>query len=123
MASDTPLGVKQQMMATGTYSDGISRDITNSVTWTSSAPAVATLSNVAGTKGILTPVTPGSITVTATYASSVPVVGTTTASVTAAALNSINITPIGSSTQLGVKNNIMQWVCTLMELHMISLIQ
>jgi len=33
--SSMPLGLKQQFTAIGTYSDGTSSDITNSVTWSS----------------------------------------------------------------------------------------
>jgi hypothetical protein len=41
---EIPNGGTQQMTATGTYSYGPSRNITSAVTWTSSAPTVATVS-------------------------------------------------------------------------------
>src|SRR5215467_11947925 len=40
-----------QFVATGTFSDGSTQNLTNSVNWSSSATAVATISNTAGTKG------------------------------------------------------------------------
>jgi hypothetical protein len=42
--SSIVLGSSQQFTATGTYSDGSTQDVTDSVSWTSSAPAVATIS-------------------------------------------------------------------------------
>ena len=40
-----PVGGSQQFTATGHFSDGSTRDLTASVTWISSAPAVATISS------------------------------------------------------------------------------
>jgi len=60
------VGQAAQFTATGTYGHGSShpsttQDITNSVTWTSSVPAVATISSA----GVATGVSPGSTTITA----------------------------------------------------------
>jgi uncharacterized protein YjdB len=44
-------------------------DVTNSVTWSSSAPAVATISNTSGTNGLATLVGKGTTTITATSCS------------------------------------------------------
>lgn len=57
---------RQQMTATGTYSDLSTADITADVVWTSGTPAVATISNGAGTEGEVTPLTVGSTLITAT---------------------------------------------------------
>src|SRR5689334_13701059 len=38
------LGAQQQFTAIGTYSSGTTQDLTNTVSWTSSAPAVASVS-------------------------------------------------------------------------------
>jgi len=84
------LGTTKQFTATGTYSDSTTQDLTTSVTWSSSSPGVAAVSNAAGTKGLATSVTTGSTTITATSGS---VSGYTTLSVTPAQLTSIAITP------------------------------
>lgn len=57
---------RQQFTATGTYSDTSTADITADVTWTSGTPAVATISNGAGTEGEATPLTVGTTLITAT---------------------------------------------------------
>jgi trimeric autotransporter adhesin len=65
IASVTPqflqLGTTQQFTATGVYSDNSTRDISADVTWKSSNPTVATISN----KGLITAVTLGSTQITA----------------------------------------------------------
>ncbi len=95
-----PLGVTQQFTATGTFSDTSTADLTSSVTWTSSAPAVATMNASSGLANVLTV---GSTVITATSGS---VSGSTTLTATPATLQSIAITPnpitigTGSSLQL-----------------------
>jgi hypothetical protein len=56
-----PKGLTQQYTATGTYSDASTADITSSVTWASSATAVATIDSV----GLATGVGDGSTNITA----------------------------------------------------------
>ncbi|MCT8179237.1 Ig domain-containing protein [Variovorax sp. CY25R-8] len=58
-------GGKTQFTATGTYSDGSTQDITSLVTWASDAPAVATISNAAGSEGLATSVSSGNAAITA----------------------------------------------------------
>jgi hypothetical protein len=84
---NVPLGVTQQFKATGTFSDTSTADLTSSVSWTSGSPAVATVN--AGS-GLATVLTVGSAVITATLGS---VSGSTTLTVTPAALVSIVITP------------------------------
>lgn len=57
---------RQQMTATGTYSDESTADITADVTWTSGTEAVGTISNADGTEGDVTPITVGPTLITAT---------------------------------------------------------
>lgn len=57
---------KQQFVATGTYSDNSTQVITGSVTWTSSNPAVATISATAPTQGLALGVAAGTTNITAT---------------------------------------------------------
>lgn len=56
-----------QLSATGRYSDNSSRTLTDSVSWTSSNPSGVTVSDAAGTRGLVTAVGSGSATITATY--------------------------------------------------------
>jgi trimeric autotransporter adhesin len=93
-APSLPLGLTQQFKATGRYSDNSSKDLTNSSTWSSSNTAAATISSsgIATAKGL------GSTTITATYSG---VTGTTTLTVTAAALASLAISPPAPSLPLG----------------------
>jgi hypothetical protein len=55
------MGGGQQFTATGTYSDSSTQNLTNTVVWTSSTPAVATI----GTTGLSAGVAPGSTTIEA----------------------------------------------------------
>jgi len=62
-----PLGATGQLSATGIYTDGSSNDITDMVTWSSSVPTVAIISNGAGTQGLATGLSTGSTIVSATF--------------------------------------------------------
>lgn len=53
-----------QLTATGVYSDSTKVDLTNVATWTSSATSVASVSNAAGSRGLLTGLDSGTATVT-----------------------------------------------------------
>lgn len=55
-----PIGANVQFVATGRYSDGVTRDITSSAAWTSSNSTAATV----GTNGIATAINPGSSAIT-----------------------------------------------------------
>ena len=57
-----PVGQTKQYTATGTYSDGSTQDLTSSATWSSSASPVATIAS----SGMVTAVSTGSTTITAT---------------------------------------------------------
>ena len=59
-------GATQQFTATGTYSDSSTQDITTSVTWNSSVPAAATISNASGMQGLATGVSVGTTNISAT---------------------------------------------------------
>jgi uncharacterized protein YjdB len=87
-------GSTQQMTATGTYTDGSTKDITSSVSWSSDDSAVFAVSSTGLVKGN----EPGSGSVTATSAT---IGGSTTVTVTVANLSSIAITPTDSSISSG----------------------
>ncbi len=94
-APSIALGLTQQLVATGTYSDATTQPVTSSVTWASDTPGTATISNAAGSQGLATSVAPGTTQITASLAGmpSPPV----TLTVTAATLVSIAVTPPGAS--------------------------
>ncbi|HET9627839.1 MAG TPA: Ig-like domain-containing protein, partial [Kofleriaceae bacterium] len=96
-----PIGLTQQLTATGTFSDGTTADVTAQATWASDS-AVVVVSNVAGARGLATAVAIGSATVTATVGT---VSGSTTVGTTGASLLSIDIPsvpalPLGLTAQL-----------------------
>ncbi|HEY0195252.1 MAG TPA: Ig-like domain-containing protein, partial [Kofleriaceae bacterium] len=59
-----PIGQSQNLIATGTFSDGSLVDLTSQVTWSSDQPAHATVTN-AGTHGVVKAVATGTATITA----------------------------------------------------------
>ncbi len=86
----------QQFVATGTYADNSTSIITSTVTWASSNPTIAAISNLQGTQGLATAgTTAGTTLITATSGSitSPPV----TLTVTSATLVSIAVTPVGQA--------------------------
>ncbi len=85
-----PLATTLQLAATGTYSDASTHDVTGLATWGTTAPLVASVSNAAGSQGLASALAQGSATVTASLAG---VNGSTTLTVTPAALVSIAVTP------------------------------
>lgn len=66
-------GGTQQLTATGNYSDGTSHDLTSTATWASSATAVATVDS----QGLVTAVSAGTTTITASYQSVTGTAGVT----------------------------------------------
>ena len=80
------MGQTKQLTATGLYSDGSKQDVSSSVAWSSSTPAISSINS----QGLASGVSPGSTTITATLGS---VSGATSLTVTAAVLGSIAVTP------------------------------
>jgi hypothetical protein len=62
----TTVGILTEFFATGIYSDGSSRDLTETVSWGSSDTLVASISNTPNEKGIATSLAPGKTTISAT---------------------------------------------------------
>jgi hypothetical protein len=91
------LGSTQALTATGHFSDTTSLDLTSQVSWSSTALAVATVSNAAGSRGVATSVGAGMTTIIASLGA---VAGTTTLTVTPATLTAIAITPADATTPL-----------------------
>lgn len=93
------LGTATQLKAIGIYSDSTKKDLTSSVSWSSSVTDVAIVSNASGSKGLATSgTTTGSTTITATSGT---VLGSTALTVTSAALVSVEVTPTNPSIALG----------------------
>lgn len=86
------LGTTQAFTATGTWSDGSTQDLTDAVTWSSSAPGVATVSNAVGSQGLATSVSVGPTTIGALHVAS-GVSGTTSFAVTPAVLVALDVSP------------------------------
>jgi Domain of unknown function (DUF1929)/Concanavalin A-like lectin/glucanases superfamily/Bacterial Ig-like domain (group 2)/Glyoxal oxidase N-terminus/Abnormal spindle-like microcephaly-assoc'd, ASPM-SPD-2-Hydin len=82
----TPVGAVVSFAATGTFSDGSQQNLTPSVSWSSSSPAVATITS----NGNTTSLAAGQTTITATSGS---VSGSAVLTVTSATLSSIAVTP------------------------------
>ncbi|KTD53578.1 protein with a bacterial immunoglobulin-like domain protein [Legionella santicrucis] len=87
-------GTTQQFIAIGLYSDGTHRLLTDQVTWASSTPSVAPISNATGSKGLAAGIQVGSTVITASLNS---VSGNTTLTVTAATLSTIEVKPVSQS--------------------------
>ena len=68
---NAPLGIgsrsQLQFTATGTYSDNTVQDLTTMVAWTSSDTSIATVSNTPGSIGMITAVSRGYCSISATF--------------------------------------------------------
>jgi len=94
-----PVGTWVQLQAHAHYSDGTQVDVTAQASWVSSDPSIAPVSAASGSAGRVTGLTPGTATVTATWAgfpASTPV------TVTGATLVSLSISPQNPTAPVGV---------------------
>src|SRR4029077_5998833 len=92
--SSLPEGERGQLTAIGDFSDGSVQNLTQSATWSSSAPSVATVNSAGLASGLIV----GCTTITAVSGT---VQGTTTLTVTSPVLASIAVTPTKSSIAAG----------------------
>jgi hypothetical protein len=90
MTYSMPASATFQFTATATYSDTSTQNITTSTTWSSSNPSIATISNSSPTIGLATGIASGVSTVAASFAG---FSATSTLTINAATLSSIEITP------------------------------
>lgn len=88
-------GSTGQFTATGTYSDNSVRDVTSQSTWSSATTAVATINS----GGLSSALTLGTSVITATFNG---ISGTTSLTVTSAALQSIAVTPVNPNAVQGL---------------------
>ena len=94
VAENTSIG----LVATATLADTTTQNITSSVLWTSSNPAVATMSDASGSFGQAAGVAPGTVTILATFSGQV---GVASLAVTNATVSSITIKPATADIALG----------------------
>jgi trimeric autotransporter adhesin len=92
------LGTKRQFTVIATWSNGTASNVSDVANWSTSNPAVATVSDAAATKGLATSVATGTATISAAFAG---LTGSTTLTVTAAVLTSIDVTPTNPSIASG----------------------
>jgi len=90
-------GATLQFSATGLYTDGSRPDVTEQVQWTSLTPAIVSISNAAGSRGLATARSVGGpVTIRATLSGS-EIVAERTLTVTAPTLSSLTLTPTAAS--------------------------
>jgi len=87
---NVPLGETEQFTATGTLGDGATENLTSQVTWASATTSVATVSNIAGSRGVATTQSAGTSSISATLDG---ITGSTLFTVSPAVLVSIAVAP------------------------------
>jgi hypothetical protein len=97
-SATVPMGMTQPLVATATFSDGSTQDLTAFAGWSSSVPTCAAVSNAPGTEGLVTGVAPGVATITAAYQG---LSGTLTITVSSATVTSIDVTSATSTVPIG----------------------
>jgi uncharacterized protein YjdB len=101
LGASVPAGRHQQFKATATLTDQTMRDATKEVSWSSTDPDIATIVATGDTAGDATAVDTGPVTIGATlHQGAVELTQTTTLTVVAAVLDSIEVDP--SSVTLGL---------------------
>jgi len=93
-------GLTSQFIANGVYTDNTTQDLTAYVAWTSSDTTVASISNAAASHGLVTGVSPGSVSITA---ASGTVSGSTNLTIAPATLVSIALIPANPSIANGTQ--------------------
>jgi trimeric autotransporter adhesin len=93
-----PQQTELAFVATGTFADGNTQDLTTSVLWTSTPASVATISNLPPTMGEATGLEPGTATITALFGGQL---GTATLTVTSATPTSLRVSPAATNLEHG----------------------
>ncbi|HRI51076.1 MAG TPA: Ig-like domain-containing protein [Pseudomonadota bacterium] len=91
-------GTTQQFVATGTYSDGSSQDLTRDVTWSASDSLVLAISNAGDSHGLATGLKRGAVTIRATFGA---ISGSAAFAVSDATLQSLTVSPAVASLAAG----------------------
>ncbi len=98
VAPSIPNGTTVEFVATATFSDGTTQDVTAQATWTSESHAVAVISNAPSKRGVATAKGAGTTNISALLGG---VTGSTSLTVVQATLMSITVTPANSSAAAG----------------------
>lgn len=101
-----PVGLQSQFTATAYLSDGTTLDVSQSplLYWSSSDPEIASVSNAAGSKGLVTGMTAGSASIQASGSvSGVPFAVSAPMTVSPAVVTSLAISPESASVAVGAK--------------------
>ncbi|HKQ70542.1 MAG TPA: Ig-like domain-containing protein [Polyangiaceae bacterium] len=98
IALTLPAGTVQQFQASAIFSDNTSQNITGQATWSSSVPAVAGVGTNGFMRGRVTALTAGTADIRATWQG---ITGSSTLTVTAATIVSVQVTPIDESLTVG----------------------
>ncbi len=93
-----PVGFNIPLQATGIYVDNSLQDLTGLVTWSTSDPTIVSVSNGYGSNGLISPLAPGTVTISAAYAGET---GTNQVEVTSSTLDTIDIEPAVSTIAVG----------------------
>jgi hypothetical protein len=96
-----PLGISQRFVATGTFADGSTADVSGAVTWSSSAPAVA---DIGAATALANALTLGTTTISA---SSGAIAGTLALNTVAATIQSMVIAPATLQTGVGITRHLV----------------
>ncbi len=96
--SSIAAGETVALTATLYYTDGSSADVTEDAEWVSGNTAVATVTNSAPARGVVSGVSTGGTTITATFAG---FSGSAAVNVAGATLTSFEVTPVSASTAVG----------------------
>jgi hypothetical protein len=101
--ASVPLGRTLQMTATGAFTDGVFRDVTNQATWGANGPV--TVSTTGGARGLVTTQAQGSARIDASIGAHFPdtpgIAASTFITVTGPVLDSIAVTPAHPAVQVG----------------------
>jgi YD repeat-containing protein len=89
-------GATQQFVAQASFDDGTTSNVTQNATWSTSNPAVATISNAPGSQGLATALGTGSTTITGNFQGHA-----TSVSLNVISLASISVTPASPSVAKG----------------------
>ena len=93
-----PAGRTQTLTATAVFSDSTTENVTDQVTWTSSATEIAQVSNDDGSRGVISGLKKGEAFIAATFMGTS---GATKLTVTDALLLSIDVTPVNDGVPAG----------------------
>lgn len=103
-ATSVASGLNTQFSVVGTFSDSSTQNLTDDVVWASSAPAVASVSNAAGSKGRAQGLAVGTATISATFGG---VSGNALLTVTAPVAQSLAIVPASVNLTVGESKNLV----------------